>query len=144
MKIPELRSPYDQTDGLCYFGRMLDKIRLHADGKLPKDYQPNLGKGFDARCVTLLAVDYDALQQRVLAGGNDKEILDWCHNNGTNPCTHLVDVWNEFMRKFGWNDQASATLQRRLVEGGFQNRPDIQTIFDYIDLDEGRAPFQKK
>ena len=48
-------------------------------------------------------------------------------------------MWNEFMCKFGWNDEATPTLQRRLAEGGFTNRPDIQTIFDYIDLDEERA-----
>ena len=40
-----LRSPSEKVGGLFYFGRMLDKIRLHAKGELPSDYHANLGKG---------------------------------------------------------------------------------------------------
>ena len=36
--IPGLRSCYDKVGRLIYFGRMLDKIRLHAAGQLPPDY----------------------------------------------------------------------------------------------------------
>jgi hypothetical protein len=42
------------------------------------------------------------------------------------------------MRKRGWRDDGSAALERRLKEGGFEKRTDIQTTFDFIDLDEGR------
>ena len=41
--IPGLRSCYDKVGRLIYFGRMLDKIRLHAAGQLPPDYVENLG-----------------------------------------------------------------------------------------------------
>jgi hypothetical protein len=37
--IPGLRSPFDHFNGLVYFGRMLDKIRLAAAGKLPEGWQ---------------------------------------------------------------------------------------------------------
>jgi hypothetical protein len=37
--IPGLRSCYDKVGRLIYFGRMLDKIRLHAAGQLPPEYQ---------------------------------------------------------------------------------------------------------
>ena len=47
MNVPGLRSAYDQVGGIVHFGRMLDKIRLHAAGKLPADYRENLGIGFD-------------------------------------------------------------------------------------------------
>jgi hypothetical protein len=139
MKVPDLRSPYDKTGEVCYFGRLLDKIRLKSRGELPGDYLNNLGKGFDARCLDFLGVDYDRVVQRTLEGETDDEILAWCMENGRRPSESEIFMWNEFMRKFGWNDQATPTLQRRLAEGGFTNRPDIQTIFDYIDLDEERA-----
>jgi hypothetical protein len=42
--IPGLRSCYDKVGRLIYFGRMLDKIRLHAAGQLPPDYVENLGE----------------------------------------------------------------------------------------------------
>ena len=54
-----LRSPFIKVGGFVYFGRMLDKIRLHAKSSLPEDYQANLGKGFDERCVQFLRIDYN-------------------------------------------------------------------------------------
>ena len=71
-----LRSPSEKVGGLFYFGRMLDKIRLHAKGELPSDYHANLGTGFDEKCVKFLRVDYDELVDRVKQGGTDHEILD--------------------------------------------------------------------
>jgi Domain of unknown function (DUF5069) len=144
MNVPGLRSPYEKVGGIFYFGRMLDKIRLHAAGKLPEDFQANLGKGFDGRITRFLHVDYNALVERVKQGGSDEEILQWCFENGrkwTND--EELEVWNTFMRKVGWNDDVTPTLQRRLREGGFEGRADVQTIFDYIDLDEGRDPRQR-
>lgn len=138
MTAPFPRSPHAKVGGLVYFGRMLDKIRLHARGELAPDYIPNLGREYDLRCVHLLGVEYPALVERTLKGGTDEEVLEWCWSTGRRPGEEEMEVWNEFMRKRGWNDVASARLQQRLAEGGFQNRTDIQTLFDYIDLDEGR------
>ena len=55
------RSAYDQVDGLLYFARMLDKIRLHSRGELREDFHDNLGKGADQWCVGFLHIEYDAL-----------------------------------------------------------------------------------
>jgi gluconokinase len=140
MKIQGLRSPHEKTGGIVYFGRMLDKIRLHAAGSLPGDYIPNLGGGFDERCVKFLWVDYPALVERVKQGGDDDEILEWCFGQGRRPSEEEIEVWNDFMSKRGWNDEAGARLRQRKAEGGFEKREDIQTFFDYIDLDEGRDP----
>ena len=140
MKIAGLRSPHDKLGGLAYFGRMLDKIRLHAAGRLPADYIANLGGGFDARAVSLLWIEYAALAERVKEGGTDEEILEWCQQRGRKPSDEELEIWNEFMRKRGWNDEATERLRTRKEEGGFAGRDDIQTMFDYIDLDEGREP----
>jgi Domain of unknown function (DUF5069) len=37
MKVPGLRSAYKKVDGIVYFARMIDKIRLHQAGMLPED-----------------------------------------------------------------------------------------------------------
>lgn len=123
---------------------MLDKTRLHAAACLPADYQANLGAGFDARCCSSLDVDYGLLAERVKAGGSDEEILDWCFAQRRRPDEEAIEVWNEFMRRRGWNDEATPTLQRRLRESRFEARTDIQTFFDYIDLDEGRDPRERE
>jgi len=73
-----IRSPFAEVESLVYFGRMLDKIRAHAKEQLPRDYQANLGKGFDANCTRFLRVDYDQLVKRVKQGGTDQEILQCC------------------------------------------------------------------
>jgi Domain of unknown function (DUF5069) len=133
-----LRSPSEKVGGLFYFRRMLDKIRLHARGELPSDYHANLGKGFDEKCVTFLRINYDELVEWVKRGGSDEEILQWCFDHGRRPTEDDVYVWNEFMRKRGWNDEVSEILERRKNEAGMSNRSDIQTAFQFIDADEGR------
>jgi hypothetical protein len=70
---------YQETKGLIYFARMLDKIRLNAAGKLAPGYfcgveDPTF---FDSRCTRFLGVNYDELARRTLEGGSDEEILEW-------------------------------------------------------------------
>ena len=138
MPIPGLRSPADKVGPIVYFGRMLDKIRLHAAGQLPADYTGNLGEGFDKTCVQLLGIPYADLVERVKQGGSDEEIFAWCQEKGRPLSEQDYVIWNEFMRKRGWNDVASERLAQRKAESGFSDRADIQTFFDYIDADEGR------
>ena len=117
---------------------MLDKIRAHANGEIPADYIPNLGKGFDGRSVRFLGVSYDDLVARVQQGGTDDEILRWAFAKGRRPSEEEMEIWNEFMRKCGWRDNISETLVRRKKESGLTERDDIETMFQYIDADEGR------
>jgi hypothetical protein len=138
MQVAGLRSPYDTVGGIVHFGRMLDKLRLHAAGKLPSEYHPNLGIGFDGRCCSLLHVKYEDVVARVKLGGADEEVLQWCFEQGRKPTEEETEVWNDFMRKRGWRDAVSDRLAQRLKESGL--RADIQTMFDYIDADEGRPP----
>jgi hypothetical protein len=133
------RSPAAKVGGLVHFGRMLDKIRAHVRGELPADYVANLGQGFDGRCVRFLGVNYDDIVTRVKADGTDEEILQWAFQEGRKPSEEEVEIWNEFMRKCGWNDSVSETLVRRKKECGLSERAEIETMFQYIDVDEGRA-----
>ncbi|HEY0370161.1 MAG TPA: DUF5069 domain-containing protein [Chthoniobacterales bacterium] len=135
-----VRSPASKVAGIVYFGRMIDKIKANAQGLLPSDYQANLGKGFDARCTRFLRVDYNQLVHRVLQhDGSDDEILQWCFTNGRKPEPDEIHVWNEYMRKVGWNDETSPTLMRRKKEAGMAGRSEIRTMFEFIDVDEGRS-----
>jgi hypothetical protein len=137
------RSAYDQVGGLVYFARMLDKIRLKAQAQLSPDYHENLGKGFDGRCIRFLGVNYAALCERVSQGGADEEILKWCFEKGRKPSEEEILVWNSFLRKRGWRDEAdgvSQELDNYKSRSGLAHRTDIQTFFDYYEVDEGRRP----
>ena len=140
MNVPHLRSPYAKVGGIHYVVRMFDKIRLQAAHQLPAEYQPNLGTGFDGRVLSFLWIEYPALVERVKQGGSDEEILEWAFNQGRRPSAEEIEVWNDFMRKRGWNDEVSERLAQRKAENGFEARTDILTMFDYIDADEGRDP----
>src|SRR5437764_7063165 len=75
---------YKKTKGLIYFAIMLDKIRLHAAGRLAPGYFVGVEDPtfFDARCTRFLGVNYDELVDRTLKGGSDEDILEWCFWRG--------------------------------------------------------------
>jgi gluconokinase len=140
IKIPGLRSPYETVGGLVYFGRMLDKIRLHDRGALPPDF--NLGEKdwyfYDARCVRFLGVRYPALVKRVRRGGTDAQVLRWCFKQGGRKTPEQIEVWNAFLSKRGWRDSARDGLEEEKAAAGLGRRRDIVTWFDLFDVEEGR------
>jgi gluconokinase len=134
------KSPKEMTSGMMYFPRMLDKIRLQERGELAEEYQANLGKPKtgDGACVNFLRMNYGVLRQRVLKGGADEEILEWCYANGRRLNEGDLVVWNGFISKLGWNDFASPVLEEQKQQRGIAGRPDIATITELIDFDEKR------
>jgi hypothetical protein len=116
------RSGYETVGGIVMFGRTLDKIRLHQSGLLPKDY--NLGHGLDSRVCRFLNVDYQFLVAETLKNKSDEEIF----------------IFNQFMVKRGWRDDASEWLIEQKQKNRFAEHNEIQTAFDFHDADEGRNP----
>ena len=135
-----LRSAYAKVGDLVYFGRMLDKIRLAKENKLPAGY--NLGDQlptwFDGNCCRFLHVEYSQIVNRVQLGDSDEQVLQWAFETGKRPTQEEIMIWNSFMTKRGWHDKASASLNQWKTELGFTDRNDIQTFFDLYDADEGR------
>jgi hypothetical protein len=138
----EFISPYQKTGGLVWFARMVRKLRLWDEGKLPPDYLPYIGRGFDRRCLDFLRINFDALMERVRQGGSDEEILEWCFQNGYDPSDTEILVWNEYMIKRGWRDTDAPAnqFQDYKEKYGLGHRSDILTFFDFFEVDEGRKP----
>ena len=155
MNVPGLRSPYAKVGRLVYFGRMLDKIRLNAEGRLPADYQANLGDSkpgvFDTRCCEFLRVRFAEIEQRVREGepaapkpgegGADEAILAWAEARGGARTDAECAIWNGFMIKVGWRSGPASDerLRQRIEESGLAGKT-VETFFDFIDFDEGRDP----
>jgi hypothetical protein len=143
MQIHGLRSPYELVGGLVYFGRMIDKMRLHAAGVLPAEYQPLLGsansRSFDGRCCRFLQIDYAELAAQAIQGGTDEALFQWARSQGRKPSDAEAEIWNAFMQKRGWRDESAGRLREQTRELG---RTDcvVSTFFDYFDVDEGRPP----
>jgi len=141
MPVEGFRSPYDKkAGGLHHLGRMIDKIRLMAAGKLPEEYHPNYGLsvGLDGHLCGFLNVDFKDVEARVHEGGSDDEIVEWIFSRGLRPNKMQARVWNECSRKFGWNDAISRYLQRLKEAEGLADSPAC-TSFEVIELREGRS-----
>lgn len=131
-------SPCDEVSGYVYFARLCSKIRIHQSGKLDPEFYPNMGKGMDLWTCQLLHVDYTELQKIIIAGASDQEALEWCWQNGTQPKEHELEWWNSYMRNRCFRDDLSELLVNRKKESGWQDRDEIQSMFDYLDADDGR------
>jgi hypothetical protein len=139
VKIDGLKGCYEETDGLFYFARMCSKIRLHAQGKLPKDYQDLLGQGFDGRTCRYLRVRYEDVRTQVLSAKSDQDVLDWCFTNGRRLTGEEILIYNSFMSKRGWHDDESdGFIPAMINEYGLANNGTVLTDFDLIEMDEGR------
>lgn len=130
-----------------YFGRMLDKLRLHAAGKLPTEYVGNLGDGqfflLDGRCCRFLGVSHAEIKARTLQGGTDDEILAWVEARGTKRTDEECHMFNRFILKLGWRDERSHVLPQRIRDAGLTGKP-IETLADHIEYDEGRDPVAER
>lgn len=130
------RSGYDQVGGLVFLPRMLDKIRLHANGRLPSDY--NLGTGLDARMCAFLKIDYADVAAFAREESDDEKVLAWCLAKGRQPTEDEINAFNGFMTKRGWRDPYAARVAERKEALGLRHRDDVQTLFDLQDVDEAR------
>ena len=136
MHVPGLRSSYEIVGGVVFFGRALDKIRLHAQGKLPADY--NRGHGLDGRVCRFLHIDYGRLVEQALSESDDLKVLGWCFAHGRKPSEEELLIFNAFMTKRGWRDEVSDWVTEQKTKLGLAHRDDLQTCFDIHDADEGR------
>src|SRR5262249_4194389 len=85
-----------------------------------------------------LGVDYELVVNYVNEGLTDQAILQSCFGIGHRPSQGEIHMWNEFMRKRGWNDELSGTLENQKKKHGMLARSEIQTAFQFIDADAGR------
>ena len=136
------KSAYEEIDGMVYIPRMLEKIRMYARNELPEDYISFLGNGFDKIVSTFLQIEYVELKAFVLEGKSDDEAMAWIRENGREMDDDLKRVYNEFMTKKGWRDLSpyENTFIEYKERYGFGDRDDIETFFDFFEVDEGRKP----
>lgn len=133
------RSPRDEIDGMVYFPRLFEKIRLHAAGKLHSDYHANLGRGMDLWTCQLLGVRYEDIVDFILSTDPTDEVAyEEFIGRNSSLTDELRDWWNSYMRNRGFRDDFSELLEQRKKDAGFQERDNILTFFDFIDADEGR------
>jgi hypothetical protein len=138
MKVEGLKGCFEKTCGLFYFARMCSKIRLHAQGKLPKDYHEGLGQGFDGRTCRYFGVRYEDVREQVLSGKTGAEVLEWCFANGRHLTEEEILIYNSFISKRGWYDDETEVLAEMITKFGLRDDGRVLTYFDLIEMDEDR------
>lgn len=134
------RSPYEKLGGMVFLGRTIDKIRWKKTGELRPDFFELMGKGFDARIMDFLGLDYARFAEFVLTGASDQACVDYCAANGRKMTENLLVIWNDFACKRGLNDSGTPVLEKFKAGSGLSHRADLTTIFEYMEVDEGRKP----
>jgi hypothetical protein len=118
---------------------MLDKIRTLARGEFSRDCVEDFEKDFDQKCSMFLGVNYDLLVDYVNQGLTDQAILQSCFGMGNRRTEGEIHMWNEFMRKRGWNDELSGALEDQKKKYAMLSRSEIETGFQFIDAYSGRV-----
>lgn len=131
-------SPRTEIDGLPYFPRLCEKVRLFAAGELHAELHDNLGRGMDLWICQFYGIEYEALKAEILRGATDEQALQFAVTNGAARPDYERPWFVAYLKTRGFRDDMSEKLALRKKESGFENRPEIQTFFDYIDADEGR------
>jgi hypothetical protein len=132
------RSPRETMCGWVYLPRFVDKIRLHAAGKLHSDYQENFTKGFDGAWLKAAGVSAETFVEMVKGTVTDGQVADWVAKNVKKSDAEKA-AFRDFVLKRGTEGgEITERLNMRKKESGLSHRNDIQCFVDYIDADEKR------
>lgn len=144
MPVP-LRSPRESLGGYILLPRLIDKVRLLANGQLPQVYAANvLGAEFtlDGRFLAFTGLKAEALRQVIVSSRTDEEVLAWVRDHAK-PATPIEKrAWAEQIDRYR-PDAALAEYRRRIYQE-LAKRVDVGSlsVLDLIDMDEGRLPLR--
>lgn len=138
-----LRSPREALGGYVILPRLIDKVRLHARGQLPQEYVGNLlkpGLSLDGWFLTFTDLDAEQLQRVILSSDTDEPVLTWVKRHAQ---PHTESEQRQWASRIEAYRPVPDTAQRRRESySEMASIIDVATlsVFDLIDMDEGRRP----
>ena len=126
------RSPRVRLGGYAVLPRLLDKARGTAAGQAG-DYKFN--SLLDSLFFGFTGIDAGALLERVKAGAGDADILAWVQENTAKTSQQILE-WSEGAEKFVLTDPGSCEWFAEELQRLDPRRTDVQTVFEYLDLDD--------
>ncbi len=135
----DLPSPYlPHKCGLLHLPRFLAKIRKHLAGELPKSYQRNFTRGFDGFLCLHLGIEPGQVIE-IVRTSKDGEETD-ARLQEIFPEDLKVHVWNRKVCQMGMSEMGREALNATKKKMGLEDRHDILSFADMIEVDEGRIP----
>ena len=141
--LPRLRSPRERLGGYVILPRLIDKVRLHAQGLLPEPYVPFLlrpGLPLDGRFLALTGLQPEALRQAVCSTKHDPDILAWVREASAPNSPEEVEAWSAALEQLRPDPVLARFLARLSPELALQVDFTQHPLFDLIEMDEGRRP----
>jgi hypothetical protein len=126
------RSPRVRLGGYAILPRTLDKARATAAGQAG-DYKFN--SLLDSFFFEFTGVDAEALLERVKTGAGDTEILAWVREKTAKTPQQIRD-WSAGAEGFVLTDPESCEWFAGELRRLDPRRTDVQTVFEYLDLDD--------
>ena len=144
-KIP-LRSPREAIGGYVILPRLIDKVRLEAEGNLSPEYAENLlkpGLTLDGRFLAFTGLSGEALRGAIHSSQTDEEVLAWVERHGRPRSTEEKRRWAEEIDAYRPNPERAA--RRKQIYPELAEKVDLAafSVFDIIDIDEGRISTEK-
>jgi hypothetical protein len=120
---------------------LIEKVRLHAQGRLPAEYHAQLlgpELTLDGRFLAFTGLDRAALRAAILAAPDDAAALAWVDRHAVSHTNAEKRAWAEAIDAY--RPDAERAARRARAYPHVAARVDVGTIsvFDLIDLDEGR------
>lgn len=136
-----LRSPRESIADYIILPRLIDKIRLHVSGQLPKEYIENLlkpGKTLDGRFLAFTGLNREALRKTVISLDTDEAILAWIEKNAQYHTEDEKREWANWIDSYRPDADLKKYREEIYPELAFQIDVGNISVLDLIDLDEGR------
>jgi hypothetical protein len=136
-----LRSPRETLDGYVILPRLIDKVRLHARGTLPTAYVAQLlapEPALDGRFVAFTGLDSGRLRAAILASPDDAAVLSWVERHGKPRTDAEKTAWAEAIDAYRPDAERAARRAQHYPNVAATFDVGTLSVFDLIDLDEGR------
>ena len=129
------RSPRCRLGGYVILARLLDKGRAAIAGT---NGEFNYDAPMDQHLKEFIGLDFAALKEQLATGKGDGEILAWVNENAKpNRAAWEIDAWSTFMERRGPSGDVETLQYFTGYVGKFaQEREDVKTWFDLVDLDD--------
>lgn len=128
------RSPRDELGGITFLPRTIDKMRANLAGTLG-EYKAKVG--YSERLFAFLDVTADEFEAVVAANADDAGVLAALMERAPRSAAE-IEAFNEQARSYPQDEASRQRHQMLLEEAGYGHRTDITTMFDRLDLDDGR------
>ncbi|MFI5303653.1 MAG: DUF5069 domain-containing protein [Nitrospiria bacterium] len=145
--IDKLRSPREILGGYVFLPRLIDKVRLHAKGELPREYVANLlGKAntLDQRFIQFTGLDGEKLREAILKSKTDIEVLAWVEKNSQYHTAEEKESWISQIHAYRPTPEGVDVRKKIYPELASQVEIGSLNVFDMIDMDEGRIPVNSR